>query len=319
MKEAFEFVSKLLKQGMDSDFNHVHFCGACIQTTDGMVTMSHPIKRPVDKKIFSVKGLTAAKALEVVDYVPTTFELNNKGNKLVIKKKDINFTSNLTVHTEYTPKKVSMKVSKKTANLPEEFIKFVRAMTKFTIKDSDHHFASSINVINKRIYATNNIAVIRSSKDMKIKMSDCIIPRPLINVLMKVKDNPSGIILDKKNNTVIFLYSSGAFIMCPSIMENAPDLSAVFNDFKKPIPICKNNIEALKRAISMPFDAEIKCTKGTISTDSCSIKNIKDIDDFKVDADNLETLLNIFECVKFGIPFSYFKNESFQAVLAGRA
>jgi len=313
-QEAFEFVGKLLRAGMDEDFNFIHFAGNNIQTTDGVVTLSYPFPR-LTKQTFSAKGLSVLKAYEICDYEPaTTLNETKKGNMFVVGKKDINFKALLPYHTDYEQKTLSFKKAKKAKVLPDDFVKFVRSMVKFSVKDSDHQFAASVNVLSKRLYSTNNIVVLESK--IKVKMKDATIPRPLINAMLKIKDNPSGLLLTDRET--IFTYDNGAFAMCPKIMDSAPDLASVFGQFKKPLPISETDLEALKRVLSMSMDGQIESKDGTLKTDTCSIKDT-DINDTKLDADNLEMILNVFSKAKFGKQFSSFEDEDFRCIMAGRA
>ncbi len=317
MKDALEFVSKLLRKGGDEDFNNIHICGANIQTTDGVVTLSHPIKHTnyeatSSKDTFTVNGLNFKNVMEACNYIDVDLFL--KDNNLIIKKKEINLLSKLPYSTDHTPKKISKKALKKHRKIPDEFISFIRSMTKFTVKDSDNIFASSINVIGKRLFATNNISIIKSK--LKAKLPDCTIPRPLINVILNIKLNPEGFVLT--DTEIIFLYANGSYAMCQKVTETIPDLSAIFNDFKRPKAVPDIDMESLKRTILTDSNDEITCKKGVLSNDNITIKDTT-LSSFKVDTDNLEYLLKVFKKVRFGTPFSYFESDEYLAVLAGRA
>lgn len=318
MKTAMDFVSKLLRRGMDEDFNNLHLCYSFghVQTNDGIVTLSHPshLVSSKSQECLSIKGLSGVNAINICD--GQSIDINITERNYIIKAPVINFRALLPYKSEYTPRILTKKQVKKATPVPQEFIKFIRSMTSFTIKDSDHQFASSINIIKKRMYATNNISVVRSTKAMRVAMEDCIIPRPLINAMLKVKADPIGVVMAE--TFIAFTYSNGAFAMCPKSTESAPDLGAVFDKFKKPVPISPTDKSSLERSLLMSTDGIITCKKGVLTTDNSEVKNTE-LGTFKCDVDNLTMLLKIFNNAKFTEQFTFLSNENFESILAGRA
>ncbi len=312
MKDAISFVSKALKKD-DVEFPLIHLCYDVVQTQtpDGLVTLSHPLPNNIEALV-SVHGLTLQRGLEICDY--PELSINDKKNQLIIKKDS--FVSRLKVTTDYTPRIVKKKQLKKAKKLPEAFISTIRKMTAFTVKNSDNQFAASVNIINKRLFATNNISVLRTNKNIKIKMDDLTIPRPLLNMVLKIKKDPVGIIYNERETVIT--YNDGSWAYCPSVTELTPDLGAVFDRFEEPTPTQPETLKALQDAILMDLEGEISCKKHTLKTDNCSIDNVQ-LKDFKVDTDNLEMMLKVFDNINMDSPFSFFSNDTFDAILAGRS
>ena len=304
MKEAIEFISKLLKKE-DIDFNKLIFCNNSIQCTNGFVTASYPLK--FSKKEFSVNGAAVIKAIEICKYKP---DLSINKKQLIIKDKTSNFISRLSLIKSNNYLKIKRKKEKE---LPPDFIKTIAKMLLFTVKDSDHQWAASVNIIKGYLYATNNISVIKTKT--KVKLPSCSIPKVLLDVVVKIKEQPISLSISER--FITFFYKKESWISCQRIVEEVPDIGAIFNEFKKTTPIHDADLKSLLNAISMTIEGEIKVRNTTIITDTCSIEGTN-LSDTKVDSENLEFLLKTFHKVKLGRQLNFFENDTFKAVLASR-
>ena len=301
--EALTFISSTLKTN-EAELDKIHFYNSLLQCTDGIVTANCPCMYSYS---FSTKGSSFIKAATICK---GHLELHFTKKSVTLKNIKTSFSSRLQISKP--PSKLKVK-RKKEQFLPDDFIKKVKQLLKFTIKDSEHQWASSINVIGKYLYSTNNISIVRTKLNVKLKTK--ILPHPLLNTIIKIKEKPLSIMsTDRK---VVIFYTDGAWVSCQKINEEVPDIGVIFDQFQKPTPMLTDDKKGLVDVLSMSENREILIKKGTILTDTCQFKNTS-FSDTKVDADKLELLISLFNNVKFGKQMSFFKNEEYEAVLAGR-
>jgi len=306
MKNAINFVSKGIKI-FDDDFTKIHSCKKCIQTFNGIATMSYPVKT-YSKTPFSIDADRLTKALEICEWKPE-IKLFEKDDKKYLRIRRSNFMSTLRYTTEYIEKKI---IDGKRIKVPKNFIDTIKKLSLFTTQDSDNAWAEAIIITESFAYATNNIVVVRT----KLKMKDCLIPKALINLIIKVNEPIKHLLIN--DHSITIMYPHGGWIETPKIAEKAPAIAAVFND-NISYTICNaEHKKSFRMAIAMTTNAEIVLQKGTIITDNATIKNVKLKGKGRMDSVNLDLLIDMFDEVCFTKEKCYFKGNGYTAILAGR-
>ena len=305
MKNAIEFVKHgVLNRQFEEPLTEIHAIGDTIQSYNGRVRMSHPLKG-IGK--FSVGSATFLKAIASCNWEP---DIRKTDHNLIIKKGK--FRVMLPFNEMYQSQ--SRGKTKKRIKLQDDFLFSVKQLFPFISEDASREWSQSILIREGFMYVTNNITVIRCPVDLP----DCVLPIGLVHVLVKCKLEPSYIQIGKKGVTIDFDNDAWAY------GSNTPqDWPAVEHFFKKQkwnkLPeINKGFIDAVELIAPFCTNDELTFTEGKLVTDISEVREVGS-PDCCLSSINTQRVLKIFTHADFSqypkpIPM---KGLGIQGIMAG--
>lgn len=286
MKEAIEFIKHaVLNRKFDEQLTQIHACGNYIQSYNGIVRMSHPLP---DIGEFSVVSTQLLNAIKACNYEP---KITLTGKNLIIKRG--NFRAQLPYSTDYLPEDAPAgKFQKIKGNMMEE----INMLYPFISDDASRGWSQSLMIKKGFMYATNNIIVAR----VQTKLKNCILPVQLLSVMVRVKKEPTKLLVHSGAITVI--YDDDTWICSAVSNEPWPAVDVVFDSlkFKKIRKIPSAFREGIETSAAFCDDDTVVVKDNNIVTNTSTVKEV-DSPDCAFSCSNMKKILTTFTHADFSV------------------
>lgn len=260
--------------------------------------MQHPCP---DMGTFSVRSDKLFRAVEACDWEP---------NIKITEKSVIISKGKTRIQLQSSPDYCIHKKRKgKKHAVPDNLFEKIKLVQPFISDDASRSWATSINVHNNHLYATNNITIVRTP----INLPDCTIPIDLVEILLKIKELPTKINMGA--DSVVFTYASKAWLQGQLITIKWPAFTELFGRKCKMKKIPKNLLEAVQKIKHFTEDDIVRIEKKRVSTTHAYYDGIK-MPDKNISCFHLEKVLNTFTHADFRGDLIHLEGDQIEGVMA---
>jgi len=220
MKQQLAFVrGALAKKDLVPVLNHFHIYNGRIQGGNGRLSIDTPCEELAGLNV-TVPGERFLRAIDACDGEPT-FKVT-EANSLMVKRGRLNIRLPLLPQDSYP--RAQLSDAGERIQTTGSLLGVLRALEPFIGDDASRPWSCGVLLKGGYAYATNNISLVRIECPYTNPDQEIVLPSYTIDELLRISQEPTWISIPTNQHSIVFGYSSGAWLQSLLIDLRWPDV-----------------------------------------------------------------------------------------------